>query len=52
MDKAAKIHEDTLDSLLDRIGVLREDLVSIERSLERMKAAQAPSAPAKVPASS
>jgi uncharacterized protein YheU (UPF0270 family) len=35
-----KIHEDTLDSLLDRIGILREDLISIERSLERIKAAQ------------
>jgi uncharacterized protein YheU (UPF0270 family) len=35
-----KIHEDTLDSLLDRIGILREDLISIERSLERMKASQ------------
>jgi hypothetical protein len=40
MAKPAKIHEDTLDSLLDRIGILREELVSIERSLERMKAAQ------------
>jgi hypothetical protein len=40
MAKLPKIHEDTLDSLLDRIGILREDLVSIERSLERMKAAQ------------
>ena len=40
MDKPAKIHEDTLDSLLDRIAILREELVSIERSLERMKAAQ------------
>jgi uncharacterized protein YheU (UPF0270 family) len=35
-----KIHKDTLDSLLDRIGILREGLVSIERSLERIKAAQ------------
>jgi hypothetical protein len=42
MAKAAKIREDTLDSLLDRIGILREDLVSIERSLERMKSAQKP----------
>jgi hypothetical protein len=40
MAKPATIHEDTLDSLLDRIGILREQLVSIERSLERMKAAQ------------
>jgi hypothetical protein len=40
MAKPAKIHEDTLESLLDRVGILREELVSIERSLERMKAAQ------------
>jgi len=41
MAKPAKIHEDTLvESLLDRIAILREELVSIERSLERMKAAQ------------
>jgi hypothetical protein len=32
-----KIHDDTLSSLLDRIGILREELVAIERSLERMK---------------
>ena len=40
MAKVPKIHDDTLSSLLDRIGILREELVSIERSLERMKAAE------------
>jgi hypothetical protein len=34
------VHEDTFESLLDRVGVLREELISVERSLERMKAAQ------------
>jgi len=38
--RPAKIHEDTLERILDRIAILREELVSIERSLERMKAAQ------------
>jgi Mg2+ and Co2+ transporter CorA len=38
--KVPKIHDDTLSRLLDRIGVLREELVSIERSLERMKDAE------------
>ena len=40
MVKVPKIHDDTLSSLLDRIGILREELVSIERSLERMKDAE------------
>jgi hypothetical protein len=40
MAKPAKIHEDTFDSLLDRVGILREELVSIEHSLVRMQAAQ------------
>jgi hypothetical protein len=38
--KVPKIHDDTFTSLLDRIGILREELVSIERSLERMKDAE------------
>jgi hypothetical protein len=38
--KVPKIHDDTFSSLLDRIGILREELVSIERSLERMKDAE------------
>jgi hypothetical protein len=39
MAKPTKIPEDTIEHLLDKIGILREELVSIERSLERMKAA-------------
>ena len=35
-----KIHDDTFSSLLDRIGILREELVAIERSLKRMKVAE------------
>jgi hypothetical protein len=44
--KVPKIHDDTLSSLLDRIGILREELVSIERSLERIKAAESKKAKA------
>jgi hypothetical protein len=33
-----KLHEDTLDELLDRLGNVREELMGIERSLERIKA--------------
>jgi hypothetical protein len=40
MTKPAAVHEDSLDSLLDRIGILREGLISVEQSLERMKSAQ------------
>jgi hypothetical protein len=40
MAKPPKLHEDTFDSLLDRIGILCEELVSIEQSLARMQAAQ------------
>jgi hypothetical protein len=32
------IHEDTIDTLLDRISDMREELLSIERSLERIQA--------------
>ena len=35
-----KLHEDTLDDLLDRLGNLREELMGIERSLERINAAK------------
>jgi hypothetical protein len=38
--KVPKIHDDTFSSLLDRLSILREELVSIERSLERLKAAE------------
>jgi hypothetical protein len=40
MAKLHEIHDDTFSSILDRIGILREELVSIERSLERMKDAE------------
>jgi hypothetical protein len=40
MPEESTVHEDTFDSLLDRVGILREELISVERSLERMKAAQ------------
>ena len=46
MVKVPKIHDDTLSSLLDRIGIVREELVSIERSLERMKAIESKKAKA------
>jgi hypothetical protein len=32
-----RIHEDTGEGLLDKLGNMREMLVSIERSLERMQ---------------
>jgi hypothetical protein len=31
-------YEDTVDSILDRLGNIREEVVAIERSLERMQA--------------
>ena len=40
MAKVPKTHDDTFNSLLDRIGILREELVDIERSLERIKNAE------------
>ena len=33
------LHEDTVDSLLDRLSDMREELLSIERSLERVQIA-------------
>jgi hypothetical protein len=44
--KIPKIQDDTFNSLLDRIGILREELISIERSLERMRAAESKKAKA------
>ena len=32
------IHEDAIDSLLDRLGNIREEVLRIERSLERIQA--------------
>ena len=46
MVNVPRIHDDTLSSLLDRIGIVREELVSIERSLERMKATESKKAKA------
>jgi hypothetical protein len=40
MPEESTVHEDTFESLLDRVGILREELISVERSLERMQAAQ------------
>ena len=34
------IYEDTIDNLLDRLGNMREEMVAIERSLERINAAK------------
>ena len=34
------LHEDTLDKLLDRLGNVREELMGIEWSLERIEAAK------------
>jgi hypothetical protein len=42
MTKPTTVPEDTLDGLLERIGILRENLISVERSLERMKSAKEP----------
>jgi hypothetical protein len=38
MPAESRVHEDRFESLLDRVGILREELISVERSLERMKA--------------
>jgi hypothetical protein len=40
MAKPTQGPKDTFDSLLDRIGILREELVSIEQTLARMQAAK------------
>ena len=34
------IHQDTIDNVLDKLSCMREELVAIERSLERMQAAK------------
>ena len=36
--KQPRQHEDTLEHLLDRVSNAREELVAIERSLERLRA--------------
>jgi len=32
------VREDTVDNLLDRLSVMREEILAIERSLERIQA--------------
>ena len=34
------VREDTVDNLLDRLAVMREEILAIERSLERIQAAK------------
>jgi hypothetical protein len=34
------VREDTVDNLLDRLSVMREEILAIERSLERMQDAK------------
>jgi hypothetical protein len=36
--RRSTIHKDTIDSLLDRLSDMREELLAIERSLERIQA--------------
>jgi len=34
------IHQDTINNVLDKVSYMREELVAIERSLERIQAAK------------
>ena len=36
----ANVREDTVDDLLDRLSVMREEMLAIERSLERIQDAK------------
>ena len=36
----SNVREDTVDNLLDRLSVMREEMLAIERSLERMQDAK------------
>ena len=36
----SNVREDTVDNLLDRLSVMREEILAIERSLERIQAAK------------
>ena len=38
--RCSVFHEDTLEKLLDRVSYMREELIAIERSLERMQIAK------------
>jgi hypothetical protein len=37
---SSNVREDTVDNLLDRLSVMREEILAIERSLERIQAAK------------
>jgi hypothetical protein len=45
-------HDDSIDNVLDRLNHMREELVSLERSLERIQAAQPRDSSGKVSVSS
>jgi hypothetical protein len=49
MTKPTTVLEDTLDGLPDSIGILRENLISVERSLQRMKSARKPTKKSELP---
>jgi hypothetical protein len=36
----SKVREDTIDNLLDRLSAMREEILAIERSLERIQVAK------------
>jgi hypothetical protein len=36
----SSVREDTVDNLLDRLSAMREEILAIERSLERIQAAK------------
>jgi len=38
--RCSAFHEDTIERLLDRVSYMREELIAIERSLERMQIAK------------
>src|SRR5947209_17915543 len=38
--RCSVFHEDTIEKLLDRVSYMREELIAIERSLERMQIAK------------
>ncbi len=42
-------HEDSIDNVLDRLNHMREELVSLERSLERIQTAQSQDSSGEVP---
>jgi hypothetical protein len=40
MSRRRDVHKDSIESVLDKIGIVREELVAIEQSLERIRGAQ------------